>query len=376
VLDAASLILHSAFIILHFFPMSQLTSSEPTTRDRGPVLHTHVCSRCGGPVEPLDRFCGACGAEQPVAAQVLETPPRQKFLRCENCGAEVAIDPDQRSYTCTFCDSNYVVEFTPDLSRRQTPEFVIGFAITPEQAMERFRQWLGRNPWFRPSDLKSSTIADKLKGVYLPFWSFSMLARSRWSAAIGEHWYRTETYTTRENGKTVTKTRTVQETEWWNLSGRHHQYYSGYLISGSRGLSQPDAMRIQPFHLAALKRYEPYFLAGWMSEEYSVEREAAVEVCKNEFFRREQNNIQAFLPGDTSRDLRVETSFDDVNSDLILLPIYLLSYRYRDKLYRFMMNGQTGKVAGNKPVSWIKIVLGVVGLILAVLLLLAVGRIL
>lgn len=307
---------------------------------------------------------------------MIETPPRQKFLRCENCGAEVAIDPDQRSYTCTFCDSNYVVEFTPDLSRRQTPEFVIGFAITPEQAMERFRQWLGRNPWFRPSDLKSSTIADKLKGVYLPFWSFSMLARSRWSAAIGEHWYRTETYTTRENGKTVTKTRRVQETEWWNLSGRHHQYYSGYLISGSRGLSQPDAMRIQPFHLAALKRYEPYFLAGWMSEEYSVEREAAVEVCKNEFFCREQNNIQAFLPGDTSRDLRVETSFDDVNSDLILLPIYLLSYRYRDKLYRFMMNGQTGKVAGNKPVSWIKIMLAVVGLILAVLLLLAVGRIL
>lgn len=348
--------------------MPELTSSEPTRRDRGPVLHTRVCEHCGGPVEPLDRFCGACGAEQPAAAQVLQTPVRQRFLRCENCGAEVAIDPDQRSYTCTFCDSNYVVEFTPDQSHRQTPEFVIGFAITPEQAMERFRQWLGRNSWFRPSDLKHSSIAAKLKGVYLPFWSFSMLARSRWSATIGEYWCRTETYTTIENGKTVTKTRTVQDTEWWNLDGRHHRYYSGYLISGSRGLGQHDAVQLQPFHLAAAKRYEPYFLAGWLSEEYSIEREAALEVSKQEFLQREHDQIKAFLPGDTYRDLRAQTSFEDVNSDLVLLPVYLLTYRYRNQLYRFLMNGQTGKVAGNQPVSWQKIGLTVVGaLILAIL---------
>lgn len=351
-----------------------LTSSEPTRRDQGPVLHTRVCEQCGGPVETMDRFCGACGAEQPVMATVIESPVRQKFLRCENCGAEVAIDPDQRSYTCTFCDSNYVVEFTPDQSHRQAPEFVIGFAITPEQAMERFRQWLGRSAWFRPSDLKYSSIADKLKGVYLPFWSFSMLARSRWAVSIGEHWYRTETYTTVENGKTVTKTRTVQETEWWNLDGQHHQYYSGYLISGSRGLGQTDAVQIQPFHLAAAKRYEPYFLAGWLSEEYSIEREAALEVSQKAFFRREHDNIEAFLPGDTFRDLHVETSFEEVNSDLVLLPVYLLNYRYRNKLYRFLMNGQTGKVAGSKPMSWQKVVLTVLGaVVLAIVCLLLLG---
>ena len=86
-----------------------------------------------------------------------------------------------------------------------------------------------------------------------------------------------------EDGKPVTHTRTVTETEWWPLSGQHHNYYSGYLVSGSRGLPQGYAERIKPFRLEALKRYQPYFLAGWLSEEYSVERDAALALCQQEF---------------------------------------------------------------------------------------------
>lgn len=330
------------------------------------------CDACGSPVEPGDKFCTACGCPQateapPAEAEVVEEP--KKHFRCEGCGAEVATDPDQRSYVCPFCDSTYVVEFAPDQTDRQRPEFVIGFAVTPEQALEKFRQWLASNNWFRPGDLRTARIAEKQKGVYLPFWSFSMLAQSNWSARIGEYWYRTETYTTTNSkGETVTRTRTVRETEWWPLSGRHHRYYSGYLVSGSKGLPQREAERIKPFQLPALKRYEPYFLAGWLSEEYSVGRDDALRICQDEFYRRERSHVSRFLPGDTSRNLQVSTNFSHVNSDLCLLPVYLLSYRYRDTLYRFMVNGQTGKVAGDKPLSWRRILV-FSGIMLAVLLL-------
>jgi len=338
--------------------MPDITNSEPTIEDAAPVVHAAACECCGCPIEPFDKFCPACGVEQ--AAEDNEAAIEQRHFRCENCGAEVAVDSDQRSYTCAFCDSTYVVEFTPEQSDRQPPEFVIGFAVTLEKAQEEFRRWLGANGWFRPGDLQSAQIAEKLRGVYLPFWSFSMLARSQWSAGIGEYWWKTETYTTRDkDGKTVTKTRRVRKTEWWNLDGRHHRYYSGYLVSGSRGLSQQDADRIKPFHLPALKRYRPYFLAGWLSEEYSVELEDALQTCQQEFYHREQQNVAAHLPGDTHRGLRVGTEFSDVNSDLILLPVYLLSYSYGDKLYRFMINGQTGKAAGDKPVSRKRIALAV-----------------
>jgi hypothetical protein len=262
-----------------------------------------------------------------------------------------------------------VVEFAPEQTDRQAPEFVIGFGVTPEQAQTRFRRWLAEKAWFRPGDLKSAQIEEKLRGVYLPFWSFSMLAESTYSAEVGEYWWKTETYTTMEKGKMVTKTRRVRKTEWWGLGGKHHHYYSGYLVSGSRGLSQQHAERIKPFRLPALKRYQPYFLAGWLSEEYSIERDQALQTCQQEFYRREQQNVAAHLPGDTHRDLRVSTRFCDVNSDLILLPVYLAAYRYRNKLYRFLLNGQTGKAAGDKPLSVWRIVLAV-GLALGGVLLL------
>ncbi len=358
--------------------LPQVLAEEPTVDDAPPVVHTRACPSCGCPVESPDQYCGACGAEQPVDAELADQPVEaeivQRHFRCENCGAEVGVDLNQRSYICAFCDSTYVVEFTPEETGRQRPEFVIGFAITYDEALEKFRRWLRQNTWFRPGDLASAKIEDKLRGVYLPFWSFSMLAESQWSTNIGEYWYRTETYTTRQNGKTVTKTRQVRETEWWDLTGRHHRYYSGYLVSGSRGLNQAEAERIKPFHLPALKRYRPYFLAGWLSEEYSVERDDALEICKQEFYRREQQNVAAHLPGDTYRGLQVRTWFNDTNSDLILLPIYLLSYRYKDKVYRYLLNGQTGREDGDKPISpWrIGSAVGAVALVIGLIVLLLV----
>jgi hypothetical protein len=275
----------------------------------------------------------------------------------------MSADPDQRSYVCPFCDSTYVAEFSPEVTDRQRPEFVIGFAVTREQAQEKFYAWLRDNSWFRPGDLAAQAIADKQRGVYLPFWSFSTLAQSTWSATIGEYWYRTETYTTTDSkGKRVTRTRQVQETEWWPLSGRHHHYHNGYLVSGSRGLPQPEAQRIMPFNLPALNRYDPYFLAGWLCEEYSVSREDALQLSLQEFRRRGQQSIAAFLPGDTHRGLAVDTQFSQINSDLCLLPVYILSYRYQNELYRFLVNGQTGKVDGDKPLSWKRILVLVGGI--------------
>jgi predicted RNA-binding Zn-ribbon protein involved in translation (DUF1610 family) len=363
--------------------MAEIETIDPPAEDQfdevaidqdAAAPHGQPCEACGCPIEPHDKFCPACGTTQVVkAAVVSEEAPLQKHFRCDNCGSEVATDPDQLSYACPFCDSTYVVEFRQDQTDRQRAEFIIGFAVTREQAQEKFRQWIAENAWFRPGDLQTAAITDKQKGVYLPFWSFSMLAQSRWSATIGEYWYRTETYTTTDaKGNSVTRTRQVRETEWWPLSGNHHHYYAGFLVSGSKGLPQREAERIKPFNLPALKRYEPYYLAGWLAEEYSVERDQALHVCQQEFYRHEQHNVGAFLPGDTHRALQVSTNFSDINSDLCLLPVYVLSYKYQDKLFRFLVNGQTGKCAGDKPTSW-KRIAALVGGILLLIALIVVG---
>jgi predicted RNA-binding Zn-ribbon protein involved in translation (DUF1610 family) len=333
--------------------------------DQAHVPSGSLCAACGAPVDSHARFCPACGTTRSEGSPPATTQPSaagaegRKVLRCQTCSSQLAADIDQRSFSCPFCDSTYVVEFSPDESTRQRPEFVIGFAITPEQASERFRDWIRDNGWFRPGDLRMTMIAEKMRGVYLPFWSFSMLANSRWSANIGEYWYRTETYTEKdEKGNLVTKTRQVRETEWWPLAGGHHRYYSGYLVSGSRGLAQHDADRILPFQMPAMQRYEPYFLSGWLSEEYSVQRDEALERCRQVFQRWVHANIASFLPGDTyAEPIVIETEYSQINSDLCLLPVYCLTYRYRNKVYAFRMNGQTGKFTGQKPIAWGRVAL-------------------
>ena len=162
----------------------------PNASDALPSSHGHACAACGSPLDEHDKFCPACGSTQGPPPVPLPPPvaDNQKHIRCDNCGAEITCDPQQRSYICPFCDSTYVTEFTPQQTGRQAPEFVIGFTITHEQADEKFKEWIGRGGLFRPGDLRTAMIADRLKGVYLPFWSFSMLAHSGWSAQIGEHW--------------------------------------------------------------------------------------------------------------------------------------------------------------------------------------------
>ena len=132
-----------------------------------------------------------------------------------------------------------------------------------------------------------------------------------------------------------------------------------------------------PFQLAALKRFDPSYLAGWQAEEPSVTQQQALPVCQQYFANQEQQNIATFLPGDTHRGLRVDTEFSGVTNDLCLLPVYVMNYQYKDRSYRFVINGQTGLIAGKRPVSSsriaLAIALGIGGVLLLVGLILGVA---
>lgn len=104
-----------------------------------------------------------------------------------------------------------------------------------------------------------------------------------------------------------------------------------------------------------------------MAEEYSLPMDDAIASTKDEFSSRQEREIKRFLPGDTHSGISVQTQFELNGSDLILLPVHVLSYRYRDRVFRFLVNGQTGKTVGEKPWSGRRIGL----VILAAVILLA-----
>lgn len=383
---------------------SQATLIAPASLEESSEIRTVAslpCSACGAPRLTESRFCTACGVPHEITApainprsaesrgsrsrrdaipdhaepQASAAPNLQVLdhIHCDNCGADIDVSAELSSIRCPFCDSTYVVKQSEADRSRQRPEFVIGFAITKEKATELFFEWLGKNSWFRPGDLQYKAVSDKQQGVYVPFWHFTLKSHSKWSARIGEHWYRTETYTVTVNGKRETRTRTVQETEWWPLSGVFRKYYSGYMVSASKGLPQNEAVAIQPYRLSSMMRFRPHFLAGWMLEEYSFSRDEAMGLAKSEFMRREKESIAQFLPGDTHSNLSVFTNFEEGDTDLVLLPVHVMAYHYRGQVYRFLVNGQTGKVYGEKPWSAARIAIAVIGGIVLLGILVIIG---
>jgi hypothetical protein len=260
----------------------------------------------------------------------------------------VEIRPQERSYTCAFCSSTFVLELPGDRLAGPEPEFVLPFVVPPEQAKEQIDRFLKRC-YFIPTQARRALQAEQPRGVYIPCWHFALLAESTWSAQIGEHYYENQTYTVWVNGRPQTRTRRVQKTEWWDLSGKYHRYWSGYLVTASRALKQEDLEAVMPFNLEALKRYRPTFLAGWFAENCAVPREQALLAAAPVFHNLQEEAIRQFLPGDTHRHLKVQTELGSIEPDLVLVPLYILTVRWGQDTYRLLVNGQTGKVAGRVP---------------------------
>lgn len=335
------------------------------------------CPSCGSPADDGTSVCTSCGTELGIPAPADPGPSiLTAGFSCKTCGATVVCEPGPRSYACAFCGSTYVAEVRGAGLAALVSEFVVPFQVGREQAARVFDAWCHKG-FFTPGDVRKAARMDKLQGIYLPFWTFSMRADSTWEADIGEWWYsdRSQTYRDGE-GKTRSKKAQIRHTEWYPLRGRHHHWCFHFLASGSRGLPQEEALAVGPFHLLEMRRYRPEYLAGWIAEPFGVSREEALAACQSAFREEEGKRIHAFLPGDTQSGVEWTTTFSQISDDLLLLPFWIGTYTYRGKLYRYVLNGQTGQAAtGTRPKSPVKIAAAVLaGLILLLVLLFLVLR--
>jgi hypothetical protein len=290
-------------------------------------------------------------------------------LQCGECGASIVLG-EYRSAVCPYCASPTVVE-RPPAPGRPNPVFLLPFTVTQERAKELVRAWSQRKRWFHRS-LGQATV-DEIKGVYVPACLYSAVTASRYRAEIGENYLVTETYTTTENGKSVTRTRTRTETEWRDLAGTHAAYSTDLVVTASRGLPNDELARIEPFDLRALHRYSPALVSGWLVEEASLTMAECVELARSEASLAEQERLNRFMPGDSHRGLRFDLELRDETADPILVPVWVLAVRPQPEqsAMRVLGNGQSGLVWGPERVSAAKVVLWIAAgllLILAIIL--------
>ncbi len=120
--------------------------------------------------------------------------------------------------------------------------------------------------------------------------------------------------------------------------------------------------------------YQPGYLSGWVVERYQIDLVAAAKAAREEMDSEMERMCASRVPGDTYRDLQVETDYSGQTFKHILAPLWLLTYNYGKRRYQVVINGYTGSIAGGYPKSWIKITLAVLGVLIIALLVLLVSQ--
>jgi len=347
------------------------------------------CPTCGGEArwDPAKKalVCPFCGTTSPAQATLTATgdetiiehdlvaalrsiPDDQRgwqatktMVKCQSCQAISVFDPERVGQRCDFCGSSALVPYE-EVKDTFRPESLLPMKISETQVRDSISRWYGSR-WFAPNKLKRAALTDTVKGLYIPYWTFDAQVHADWTAESGYHYYETETYTDSE-GKI--QTRQVQKTRWEPSSGSLDHFFDDEPVPASRGV-QPEMLRgIEPFPTRELVPYQPGFLSGWVVERYQIDLVSAARTAHDEMDAEMRRRCADEVPGDTHRNLEVDTDYSGQTFKHVLFPIWLLTYDYGTRHFQVVINGSTGAIKGNYPKSWIKITLAVAVVLAAI----------
>lgn len=283
----------------------------------------------------------------------------KKTVICKACGAESVYDALEISAVCPFCGSNQVMEAAD--KDTMAPGGVVPFQISDKQASDLFKSWI-RHRWFCPKLAKESAKAKNFKGIYLPFWTFDALTQSVYRGEFG-----------RDKVKHKPDGKTQVETTWHSVRGNHEEFFDDELICAATSHNQSMIMGLEPYNTADNKAYRPEYVAGFAAERYAIGIKEAWQMAKESIKYKLRGNIERRIirenKADRVRNLQVDSSFSKLTYKYLLLPVWISSYKYKEKVYQFMVNGQTGKVSGKTPISVPKVVITAVAVVLIFILL-------
>ncbi|MBO0868848.1 MAG: hypothetical protein J2P15_09810 [Micromonosporaceae bacterium] len=337
------------------------------TATPGVSTHGYACASCGARLEYAPGTtmlrCPYCGHEQQVAQAgravqehaISELAPlvgkpaatAEYVFTCAKCGAQTT--SDALSLQCQFCGAPLVrQQAMPD---QVQPEAVLPFAVDKDGVRTALRGWV-RSRWFAPGSLKKVSEAEKLKGTYLPHWTFDAGTRTDYTGQRGEHYYTTETYT---DSQGRTQTRQVRHTNWYPAAGTVARDFDDLLVIGTDRVSPEHLEKLEPWPLEEAQPYQPDFLAGYQTLRYDVAPEAALDTAKVRMDKVIRSDCEQDIGGDEQRLHTVDTTYFNVMFKLLLLPVWIAVYLHGGRSYQVLVNARTAEVIGQRPYSPLKI---------------------
>jgi LSD1 subclass zinc finger protein len=361
-----------------------MSEGTETTSPEAPIQFP--CQSCGANLEFVPGAshleCPYCGTKQQLEQEVSKPVVEYSFedarrrartihakelmqaavqVRCQGCGAHTVLQG--QATRCAFCDSPVVVEEIAE--ELYAPESLLPFAIEAKRAKEIMLAWL-KSRWFAPGDLVLRAQRDGMSGVYLPYWTYDSETTTSYSGQRGTYYYVDETY---RDSKGNRRTRRVRKTRWSYASGTVRVGFDDVLVPATKSLPQPLIDELEPWDLHALTPYTAEYLSGFTAERYAIDLESGFTIAQRKMDPGIRSAIRRDIGGDDQRILSMRVHHADVRFKHFLLPLWISSFRYGEKVYRFLVNARTGEGAGERPYSAIKIALAVIaGIVLAVIL--------
>ncbi len=278
-------------------------------------------------------------------------------IRCSSCGATVVFTETLTSTECGCCGSPLQRENVHDSPDRVPVDGVLPFHVEQTRAAANLAAWV-QSRWFAPNEFRRRGVNAKFNGLYLPFWTFDTMAHTRYSGQRGEHY--TVTVGTGQNKREETRTR------WRHASGSFEQFFDDVLVSATTAVPKRLLDALEPWSLDKCAPFSQQLLAGFLAQTYSVPLDKGFDEAKVRMEGALRVEVKRRIGGDEQRIDSMHVWHAAIKYKHLLLPVWLMAYRFRDKTYQVVVNANSGEVQGERPYSWVKILLFVAGLATAI----------
>lgn len=263
-----------------------------------------------------------------------------KAYCCSSCGAEIVCDENTMATECCYCGNPTMLpsRFTGMLK----PDYVIPFELTKKDAVEALKKFY-EGKRLLPDNFTANNRIEDIQAMYVPFWLFN-------SAVTGHGLYDctdVDVYSTRDERITTTR--------HYKCSRSGSMSFTNIPVDGSVKMDDAYMETIEPFDYSKMVPFSTAYLSGFLADKYDVDAEAAVERADKRVTSSVEGCLAQTIAHDTVSADSVSIVKDEGDVSYALVPVWILSTKYEDKPYTFMMNGQTGRFAGSLPIDYGKL---------------------
>jgi predicted RNA-binding Zn-ribbon protein involved in translation (DUF1610 family) len=286
----------------------------------------------------------------------LETDPNaaeaesvHRELRCDSCGGNVEFYGTLTSTVCPYCGSPIQLEKAHKSAEHRIPvDGVLPFRIDREHAKQNLTQWIGSR-WFAPNRFRQIGAEGRFNGVYLSYFTFDSMTSTAYTGQRGEHYY-----VTVGTGKNK---RTERRTHWYPANGTFQRFFDDVLVLANTGLRRDFMLELEPWPLLNVVPFDQQMLAGLMARTYDIELDDCFADGRQRIDAAIHSDVVQRIGGDTQVVNSVNSHYDAITYKHLLLPVWLLAYKFNNTTFQVFINASTGEVQGERPYSVWKILL-------------------